>query len=68
MLDPVVQLEVVVLQRCGGARGQPAVGARAVEEQSRTHRTQKHSQGAHHDDGEQDGVQCVQPGVVLLRR
>lgn len=66
MLDPVVQLEVVVLQRRGGARGEPAVGARAVEEQSRANGAQQHAEGAHHDDGEEDGVQRVQPGVVLV--
>lgn len=41
MLDPVVQLKVVVLQCRGGARGEPAVGARAVEEESRAHRSQQ---------------------------
>lgn len=66
MLDPVVQLEVVVLQRRRGARGEPAVRARAVEEQSGANRTQKDAEGAHHDDGEKDGVQGVQPGIVLV--
>lgn len=66
MLNPVVQLEVVVLQRRGGAWREPAVGACAVEEQPRADRTQQDAQGAHHDDGEEDGVQRVQPGVVLV--
>lgn len=67
MLDPVIKLEVVVLQRCGGARGEPAVGARAVEEQPRANGAEQDAQRAHHDDGEEDGVQRVQPGVVFLR-
>lgn len=66
VLDPIVQLKVVVLQRRGGARGEPAVGARAVEEQTGTNCTQQDTQRAHHDDGEEDGIQCVQPGVVLV--
>lgn len=41
MLDPIVQLKVVVLQRCGGAGGEPAVGACAVEEQPGAHCTQQ---------------------------
>lgn len=66
MLDAVVQLKVVVLQRGGRARREPAVGAGAVEEQPGADRAQQDAQGAHHDDGEQDGVQSVQPGVVLV--
>lgn len=66
VLDAVVQLKVVVLQRRGRARREPAVGAGAVEEQSGADRPQQDAQGAHHDDGEEDGVQSVQPGVVLV--
>ena len=66
MLDAVVQLKVVVLQRSGRARREPAVGAGAVEEESGADRPQQDAQGAHHDDGEEDGVQRVQPGVVLV--
>lgn len=66
VLNPVVQLKVVVLQRCGGARGKPAVGARAVEEQSGANGAHQHAKRAHHDDGEEDGVQRVEPGVVFL--
>lgn len=66
MLDPVVQLKVVVLQRGGGARRQPAVRARAVQEQPGANGPQQDAQRAHHNDGEQDGVQRVQPGVVLV--
>ena len=66
MLNPVVQLKVVVLQRRGGAWREPAVGARAVEEQPRADGAQQDAKGAHHDDGEEDGVQRVQPGVVLV--
>lgn len=66
MLDPVVQLKVVVLQRRGGARRQPAVRARAVEEQPSADGSQQDAQRAHHNDGEEDGVQRVQPGVVLV--
>ena len=68
VLEAVVQLKVVVLQRGGAARRQAAVGARAVEQQAGTHGAQQHAQRAHHDDGDQDGVQRVQPRVVLLRR
>lgn len=67
VFDAVVQLEVVVLQRGGGARRQAAVGAGAVQQQAGAHGAQQHAQRAHHDDGEEDGVQRVQPGVVLLR-
>lgn len=66
MLDAVIQLKVVVLQRGGGARREPAVGAGAVEEQSGADGPQQDAQGAHHDDGEEDGVQRVEPGVVLV--
>ena len=66
VLDAVVQLKVVVLQGGGGAGGQAAVGAGAVEQHAGAHGAQHHAQGAHHDDGEQDGVQGVQPGVVLV--
>ena len=37
MLEAVVQLKVVVLQRGGAARRQAAVGARAVEQQAGAH-------------------------------
>ncbi|TNN72116.1 hypothetical protein EYF80_017693 [Liparis tanakae] len=43
-------LKVVVLQRGGGARGKPAVGARAVEEQSGANGAHQHAERAHHDD------------------
>lgn len=66
VLDPVVQLKVVVLQRRGGARRQPAVRARAVEEQPGADGSQQDAQRAHHNNGEEDGVQRVQPGVVLV--
>lgn len=66
MLEAVVQFEVVVLQCGGGARRQPTVGARAVEQQAGAHCTQQDAQRAHDDDGDQDGVQGVQPRVVLV--
>lgn len=66
MLDAVVQLEVVVLQCGGGARREPAVGAGAVEQQPRADGAEEDPEGAHHDDGEEDGVQGVEPGVVLV--
>lgn len=66
MLDAVVQLKVVVLQRRGRARRESAVGARAIEEQAGADRPQQDAQGTHHDDGEEDGVQRVEPGVVLV--
>lgn len=67
MLEPVVELEVVVFQGGGGSRGQAAVGARAVEQQPGAHGPQQDAQRGHHDDGHQDGVQGVEPGVVLFR-
>lgn len=66
VLESVVEFEVVVFQRGGGARGQAAVGASAVEEQSGAHGSQQDAQRAHDDDSHQDGVQRVQPGVVFL--
>lgn len=67
VLEAVIQLEVVVLQGGGGARRQPAVGAGAVQEEAGAHRAEQDAKGAHDDDGDQDRVQGVQPGVVLLR-
>lgn len=67
VLDAVIQLEVVVLQRGGAARSQAAVRAGAVEQEAGTDGAQQHAQGAHDDDGDQDGVQRVEPGTVLLR-
>lgn len=66
VLQAVVELEVVVLQSCGRARGEAAVGAGAVEEEARADGAEQHAEGAHDDDGDQDGVQGVEPGVVLL--
>lgn len=66
MLDAVIQLKIVVLQRRRRAQREPAVGAGAIEEQSGAYRPQQDAQGAHHDDGEEDGVQRVQPGIVLV--
>lgn len=68
VLEAVVQFKVVVLQGGGGAGRQAAVGAGAVEEEAGAHRPEHDAQGAHDDDGDQDGVQGVQPGVVLHRR
>ena len=59
VFDAVVQLEVVVLQRGGAARGQAIVGAGAVEKQAGAHRPQQDTQRTHDDDGDQDGVQCA---------
>lgn len=67
VLEAVVQFEVVVLQGGGGARWQAAVGAGAVQEEAGADRPEKDAQGAHDDDGDQDGVQGVKPRVVLLR-
>lgn len=66
MLDAVVQLEVVVLQCGGAAGGQAVVGAGAVEQETGAHRPQQNTQGTHDDDGDQDGIKGVQPGVVFL--
>lgn len=67
VLEAVVELEVVVLQGGGGPRGQAAVGAGAVQEEAGAHRPEQDAQRAHDDDGDEDGVQRVQPRVVLLR-
>lgn len=67
VLEPVVQFEVVVLQRSGWARWQAVVRACAVEEEAGTDCAQEDAQWAHDDDGDQDGVQGIQPGVVFLR-
>lgn len=66
VLDAVVQLKVVVLQRGGGAGGEAAVRTGAVQEQACAHRPQQDAQRTHHYDGEEDGVQRVEPGVVLV--
>lgn len=66
MLDSIIQLKVVVLQGGGAARGQAVVGARAVKQKSGTHGPQQNAKRTHDDDGDQDGIQRVQPGVVFL--
>ncbi len=66
VLDAVVQLKVVVLQRGGAAGRQAVVGAGAVEQEPGTNRSQQNAQGTHDDDGDQDGIKGVQPVVVLL--
>lgn len=67
VLEAVVQFEVVVLQSGGGARRQAAVRAGAVQEEAGADRTEQDAQRAHDNDRDQNGVQGVQPGVVLLR-
>lgn len=66
VFEPVVKFEVVVFQGGGRSRGEPAVRARAVEQQPGAHGPQQDAQRGHDDDGHQDGVQGVQPRVVLL--
>lgn len=67
VLQAVVELKVVVLQ-CGAAsRTQARVGAGAVEEEARTGGPQQDTQRAHGNDGDQDGVQCVQPALFFAR-
>lgn len=66
VLEAVVQFKVVVLKGGGGAWRQAAVGAGAVQEEAGADRPEQDAQGAHDDDGDQDGVQGVQPRVVLL--
>lgn len=68
VLDPVVELEVVVLQGGGGARGQASIGAGAVEQKASANGTQQNSQRAHDYDGEENGIQRVKPGILLARR
>lgn len=67
VLEAIVELEVVVLQ-CGAAPGtQAGVGAGAVEEEPRAGGPQQDAQRAHGDDGDQDGVQGVQPALFFAR-
>lgn len=66
VLDAVVQLKVVVLQRGRAAGREAVVGAGAVKQESGTHRTQQNAKGTHDDDGHQDWIQRVQPGIVFL--
>lgn len=66
VLDPIVQLKVVVLQGGGRAWRQAAVWAGAVKEEAGTHGTQKNTQRAHDNDRQENGVQRVQPRVVLV--
>lgn len=67
VLDAIVQLEVVVLQRGGAPRGQPSVRARAVEEQTSADGPEEDAKGAHRYDGHQDGIQGVQPAFLFVQ-
>lgn len=68
VLEAIVELKVVVLQ-CGAAsRTQPGVGTGAVEEEPSAGGPQQDAQRAHGYDGDEDGIQCVQPALFLARR
>lgn len=56
MLQAVVELEVVVLQRGAAAGAQAGVGAGAVEQKPRTRGPQEDAQRAHGNDGDENGV------------
>lgn len=68
VLEAVVELKVVVLQRGAAARAQAGVRAGAVEEQPCAGGPQQDAQRAHGDDGDEDGIQRVQPALLLARR
>ena len=66
VLEAVVELEVVVLQ-CGAAAGaQAGVGAGAVEQEPCTRGPQEDAQRAHGDEGDEDGIQCVEPALFFV--
>lgn len=66
VLQAIVELEVVVFQ-CGAAAGAEAgVGAGAVEQEPRTGGSQEDPQRAHGNDGDENGVQGVQPAFLFV--
>lgn len=67
VLDAIVQLKVVVLQRGGAPRGQPCVRARAVEQQTGTDGPKEDAEGAHGYDGHQDRIQGVEPAFFFVQ-
>ena len=56
VLETVVELEVVVLQRGAAAGAQAGVGTGAVEQQPRTRGPEEDAQRAHGNDGDENGV------------
>lgn len=67
VLDAVVQLEVVVLQRGGAPWGQPGVRARAVEKEPGADGPEEDAERAHRYDGHQDGIQGVEPVFFFVQ-
>lgn len=68
VLEAVVELKVVVLQGGAAAGAQPRVGARTVEQKPCTRGPQEDSQGAHGDNGDEDGIQGVEPALFFVGR
>lgn len=66
VLEAVVELEVVVLQRGAAAGAQARVGTGAVEQEPRTRGPQQDAQRAHGNDGDEDGIQGVEPALLLV--
>lgn len=64
----VIELEVVVLQRGAAAGAQARVGTGAVEQEACTGGPQEDTQRAHGNDGDEDGIQCVQPALFFVSR
>jgi len=56
VLEAVVELEVVVLQRGAAAGAQARVGTGAVEQKPRTCGPEEDAQRAHGNDGDENGV------------
>lgn len=68
VLEAVVELKVVVLERGAAAGAQARVGAGAVEQEPGARGPQKDAQRAHGDDGDEDGIQRVEPALLFVGR
>lgn len=66
VLEAVVELEVIVLQRGAAAGAQARVGTGAVEQEPGTCGSQEDAQRAHGDDGDEDGIQRVEPALFFV--
>lgn len=64
----IIELEVVVLQRGAAAGAQARVGTGAVEQEACTGGPQEDTQRAHGNDGDEDGIQRVQPALFFVSR
>lgn len=68
VLEAIVELEVVVLQRRAAAGAQAGVGTGAVEQEPGAGGPQEHAQRAHGDDGDENGIQGVEPALFFVSR